>query len=121
MGTLRMWLLIGWRRKAFKRHFPIFGHTSQIKIVTSLRNINRVLIELPAFNLDNRPFVDLPRMHHVEHATDTHQADEQDACPVEIDRGDVHAVWPETPEEGPDRVQERGDVDREAPLAQGPA
>ncbi len=63
----------------------------------------------------------MSRMHHIQQATNAHQADEDDARPVKVDRGDLHAVWPKTPEEGPDGVEEGGDVDREAPSAQRPA
>ena len=80
-----------------------------------------VLIELPALNLDNRPFIHLPCMHSIEHPADTHQADKEHARPVEIGRGYLHAIWPETPEERPDCVDEGGDVDWEAELAQCPA
>lgn len=86
-----------------------------------MRSISHILIELPALDLDNRSFIDLPCMRHIKHTANTHQANEQHARPIEVDRGDVHAVWPETPEEGPDCIDEGDDVDREAPLAECPA
>ena len=62
----------------------------------------------------------MSRMQHIQQATNAHQADEDDARPVKVDRGDLHAVWPETPEEGPDGVDKGDDVDGEAPSAQRP-
>ena len=60
-------------------------------------------------------------MQYIQQAANAHQADEDDTGPVEVDRGDLHAVWPKTPEERPNRVDEGGYVDREAPPAQRPA
>jgi hypothetical protein len=93
-------------RRSSRPNEKVFGHA---------------LVELPALNLDDRAFIDLPCMNNIEHTTNAHQANKQHACPVEIDRCDIHAVWPETPEEGPDGVHEGHDIDWEAPPAECPA
>jgi hypothetical protein len=80
-----------------------------------------LLVELPALNLDDRPFIDVSRMQYIQQAANTHQADEEDTRPVEVNSGDLHAVWPEAPEERPNRVDKGRYVDREAPPAQRPA
>src|SRR5436305_15028576 len=89
--------------RTFRSSLSVHG-TVQIQIVNLLRRIRRqltFLVELPARNLDDRPFIDVSRMQYIQQATNAHQADEDDTSPVEVERGDVHTVWPEAPKERP--------------------
>lgn len=59
-------------------------------------------------------------MEEIQHARPTNNTHKQNTRPVEVLRRNGRVVRPETPEEGPRRVDERDDINRHTPLAERP-
>lgn len=78
-------------------------------------------LALPPFHQNDRPLVVLPRAHDVIDHAENANTDEHNRRPVEgLESGGV-VLGPEAPEEGVNGVQDTKEVDRDAPLAEGPS
>lgn len=78
------------------------------------------LLSLPALNKHNRALVVLPGANKVVDHAEHGNTDEHDGRPVEGVECSRCALWPETPEEGVDSVQQTSKVDGDTPLAERP-